>query len=265
VAINRGALSGWDNPVVIGGLLLAPVLLTLFVGWERRSLHPLVDLHVLRERNVALPLLSQMLLNGPYMAGLVITSIMLAAVFDYSTTAIALLILPRPVAFAIGAWGADSLVSRLGGRLVVITGGGLVAGGLAVLGAGAMAESLPLVIAGVVMAGAGSGIARPPIIATLTDAVGDDDLGVGTGMLNMAGQIGAAAGISILSALVTETSSPEQFFVVFGVAALVGVVAVLPGAAMAFPPVAHLEPPTAQPTAPYSGTIDSRRPQRIDT
>ena len=259
VAVNRGAVTGWGNPVVVAGLIAAPLLMAGFVRWEQRTAHPLVALPTLRRRNVALPLLSQMLLNGPYMAGLVITSIMLAAVFDYSTTAIALLILPRPIAFAAGAWAADWLVTRLGGRRVVIAGGSMVALGLAFVGLGAWAETLPLVILGVLLAGSGSGIVRPPIIATLTAAVGDAEMGVGTGMLNMTGQIGAAAGISILSALVTESSSPERFLLVFLIAAGIGVAAIVPGAAMTFADDEPLAPPTPHPSSPYSTSIDSRR------
>ena len=92
--------------------------------WERRTPHPLIELPVLAERNVSLPLVSQLFLNGPYMAGLVITSLMLGAesTFAYTTTAISLLILPRPIMFALGAWVADRLVNRLGGRPVVVLG-----------------------------------------------------------------------------------------------------------------------------------------------
>jgi len=262
VAINRGASSGWDAPVVIIGLVTAPLWLAAFVWWERRTDSPLVDLTALRKRNVSLPLTAQLFLNGPYMAGLVITSLMLSAVFGYSTTAIALLILPRPIAFAIGAWAADRLARAIGSRTVVIIGGALIAGGLAVVGIGAAGETLALVIAGVVLTGAGSGIVRPPIIATLTEAVGDSDIGVGTGLLNMTGQIGAAAGISILSALVDDGSSPERFMVVFLIAAAIGAIAIVPGAAMRFPDQVHLERTPATPTAPYSSAIDVRRQAR---
>ena len=47
---------------------------------------------------------------------------MLAAVFDYDTTAISLLIVPRPIAFSIGAAVAGRLVTRHGGRKVVVAG-----------------------------------------------------------------------------------------------------------------------------------------------
>lgn len=263
IPLNRAGALGWDHPVIWGGLLLAPVAFALFIWWERRTPHPLIELPVLARRNVALPLVSQLFLNGPYMAGLVITSLMLGAdsTFAYSTTAISLLILPRPIMFSIGAWAADSLVGRIGGRAVVITGCIGIAVGLAFIGIGAVQGWLAFVIAGVGLAGAGSGVARPPIIAALTEAVGEHDMGVGTGLLNMTGQIGAAAGISLLSALVAEDSSPERFLQVFMIAAGVAVIAIGTAGAIRFPnaPSDTTPSPTPSPTAPYSATIDARR------
>ncbi|MDW3219977.1 MAG: MFS transporter [Acidimicrobiales bacterium] len=261
IPLNRASSLGWDHPVVAGGLALSPVFLIGFVVWERRTAHPLIELAVLRERNVALPLVSQLFLNGPYMAGLVITSLMLGATstFAYSTTAISLLILPRPIMFAIGAWVAGWLTERFGGRPVVMLGCTGISAGLLAIGIGAVTGEIGFVVAGVATAGAGSGIARPPIIAALTDAVGDRDLGVGTGMLNMAGQIGAAAGISLLSALVTDTSTPERFRFVFVIGAAVSTLAIGIAGAIRFSETLPAARTTPSPTAPYSATVDVRK------
>ncbi|MEQ8842831.1 MAG: MFS transporter [Acidimicrobiales bacterium] len=267
IPLNRAGSLGWDHPVVWGGLVLAPVALALFIRWEQRTSHPLIELPVLAERNVALPLVSQLFLNGPYMAGLVLTSLMLGAdsTFAYSTTAISLMILPRPIMFALGAWLADRLVNRLGARPVVILGCVGIFAGLAAIGLGAVTTSLVFVVVGVSIAGTGSGIARPPIIAALTDAVGEQDMGVGTGMLNMTGQIGAAAGISLLSALVTEGSTPGQFLAVFLIAAGVSVLAIITAGAIRFPdpgPPDRGEPTRSNaslPTAPDLATVDTPR------
>ena len=261
VPLNRAGSLGWDHPLIWGGLTLAPIAFAFFVWWERRTSHPLIELPVLAERNVSLPLVSQLFLNGPYMAGLVLTSLMLGAdsTFAYSTTAISLLILPRPIMFAGGAWLADRLVNRVGGRLVVIVGCLGIASGLAFIGLGAVEGWLLFVIVGVALAGTGSGIARPPIIAALTEAVGELDMGVGTGMLKMTGQIGAAAGISLLTALVDEGSSPGRFLFVFVVAAAVAVVAIGTAGAIRFPDAPLDRGPAPSPTEPYSATIDTRR------
>ena len=64
VAVNRGVPLGWDHPGVIAGLVASPVFVVAFLWYERRIEHPLVELEALRERNVALPILSQIFLNG---------------------------------------------------------------------------------------------------------------------------------------------------------------------------------------------------------
>ena len=61
-------------------------------------------------------------LNGPYMGGLVITSLMLESVFDLTTAVIGLVILPRPIAFSIGAALAGRGEERFGGRRLTIVG-----------------------------------------------------------------------------------------------------------------------------------------------
>ena len=260
IPLNRAGALGWGHPVIWGGLGLAPIAFILFVWWERTTPHPLIELPVLAERNVALPLISQLFLNGPYMAGLVITSLMLGAdsTFAYNTTAISLLILPRPIMFALGAWLADRLVKLLGGRPVVVLGCIGIALGLAFIGLGAVQGWIGFVILGVAIAGTGSGVARPPIIAALTEAVGDYDMGVGTGMLNMTGQIGAAAGISLLSALVTEDSTPERFLVVFVIAAVVAMLAIATAGAIRFPERGPVPRSLPSPTAPYSASMRER-------
>jgi MFS family permease len=153
---------------------------------------------------------------------------------------------------------AGSLVVRHGGRRIVMTGCFFIATGLAFVGYGAVAGSVGLVLAGVALAGTGSGIARPPIIAALTDAVGDRDLGVGTGMLNMTGQIGAAAGISLLSALLADDSSADRFLLVFLIAAGVAVIAIATAGGIKFPAAVPTPKPTPSPTAPYSATVNVR-------
>jgi len=259
ISINRAPHVGWGNPIIAVAIILGIIGLGVFVLVERHTDHPLVSTAMIRERNVALPLASQIFINGPYMAGLVITSLMLGSVFSFDTTHISLMILPRPIAFAAGAWMAGWAVIKFGGRAVVITGTTLIALALFVIGRGAIDHSVWLVLIGAGMAGTGSGIARPAIIAALTSAVGPRDMGVGTGMLNMTGQIGAAAGISILSGLITDNSDAHRFYIVLTVAAAIAVLGVITAGAISFAEATKTDPPTALPASPYSVSINPQR------
>ena len=48
--ISKGGISGWDDPVVIGGLVAGAVLLPLFVLIERRGRAPMLDLSIFKNR-----------------------------------------------------------------------------------------------------------------------------------------------------------------------------------------------------------------------
>src|SRR5947209_8621072 len=50
LGISKGGISGWNNPVVVGGLLVAAVLLPLFVVIERHHRAPMLDLTIFRNR-----------------------------------------------------------------------------------------------------------------------------------------------------------------------------------------------------------------------
>ena len=50
LGISKGGLSGWDDPVVIGGLVAAAVLLPAFVLIEHRGRAPMLDLTIFEDR-----------------------------------------------------------------------------------------------------------------------------------------------------------------------------------------------------------------------
>jgi DNA-binding transcriptional MerR regulator len=50
LGVSRGGISGWSDPLVIGGLVAAAILLPLFVVIERRVEAPMLDLEIFRNR-----------------------------------------------------------------------------------------------------------------------------------------------------------------------------------------------------------------------
>ena len=50
LAVSKGGISGWNDPVVIGGLAAAAVLLPAFVAIERGARAPMLDLSIFRNR-----------------------------------------------------------------------------------------------------------------------------------------------------------------------------------------------------------------------
>ena len=78
----------------------------------------------------------------------------------------------------------------------------------------------------------------------------------------MTGQLGAAAGISILSALVDDGSSADRFLAVLALAAVIEVVAIVMVSAIRFAGPVTTRPTPGSPTAPYSAVVDPDRGRR---
>ena len=99
----------------------------------------------------------------------------------------------------------------------------VVAMGLA--GVGAQQRWLPMFLGGAMLAGAGSGYIRPTVANSVTAAAGDADLGIAGGSMNMLQQIGAAVGITVLTALMADSLSGTRFLLLHLAAAGAGLVA----------------------------------------
>ena len=50
LGVSRGGISGWNDPLVIGGLIAAAVLLPVFVLIEARGRAPMLDLAIFRNK-----------------------------------------------------------------------------------------------------------------------------------------------------------------------------------------------------------------------
>jgi len=211
ICINRGIAWGWSHPLVMATLVLSPMALLAFARIEATSSSPLLPPHLLRRRSFMLPILSQAMLQSGYMGAMVMAPFLLERRWGFRPTIIGLLMLPRPLSFALSARIGGIHDPLRGARRVAVTGMLVFAGAMVLAGIGAQQRWLPVFILGAALAGAGSGYLRPAIANSVTLAAGDDDLGIAGGFLNMVQQIGAAIGITVLTALMADTVSGTRF------------------------------------------------------
>ncbi|MGI9604381.1 MAG: MFS transporter [Acidimicrobiales bacterium] len=220
--LNRIRVWGIDDPLIITCLVVAPIMAVAFVAIERRAEAPLVPLSMVRQRGFAVAIVAQALVSGAYMGGFVVTPLLLEGVFGYSTTVIAFIMLPRPFAFGAASTASGHLESRLGIRTLVMAGGTILGAALVAVAVSASAGLVVGVVLGIAFSGIGQGLTRPALVGSVGKAVDDQDLGVAGGLLQMSSQIGVAAGMTILTAIVGESESPDTFFTVFMLAAAAG-------------------------------------------
>lgn len=192
--------AGWTRPVVPGAFVLAAVLLAAFVAVERRREEPLLDLALFRRPAFLLSTGSAMVVGAAIVGLLNYLPTVLQVAHGLTALDTALL-------FAVwsGLSFAGSLLTRhvrLSSAARLALGLALTAAGFAaLLGVGA-ALSLPLVVAGLTVSGAGSGLINSAITHLAVESVPAHQVSMGSGANNTARYVGSSLGAAGVAAVV---------------------------------------------------------------
>ncbi|MFE9044267.1 MFS transporter [Streptomyces sp. NPDC012421] len=213
---------GWLRPV-IGVLVLASAALTaLFLLVERRAAQPMIDLGLLRRREFRVSSVGA-LFTGLAVIGLfsVVPALIQRGAGMAPLAAAWLFVLWSGTAFTV-ALQARRLSGRLSATHQLALGFVLSAAGvLALLGAlDSPALPWPRLVAGLVVAGAGSGLLNAALPRLAVDSVPPERAAMGSGANNTARYIGSAAGVALMLAL--SGSGPDAAVVASAVLALAG-------------------------------------------
>lgn len=233
LAISQGRGWGWSSPVTIGCFVAAVLFGVAFVKVEQRADAPLVVLEWFRTRNIAFPVLSQLLTNFAYLGGLFLIPVVLGSRgLGHSITEIGNLSIARPLAFSLIAPFAGMLTLRVGERVSGVLGAiGVVVSMLlwATVGPG---TGILFILVATAFSGLGLGTASPALTSLTANAVDPADIGVAGAMQQLMTQLGGVMGSAVLATL-SVSGSTGNFgpyhtgFLVGAVAAALGGVAAL--------------------------------------
>jgi MFS family permease len=232
---------GWASPVTHGLLALALVAAVCWVGHERRTADPLIDIHVLADRRVTVANLATIGLGwalfGSY---LLIPQFARSAGGGYGlavgSAAIGLLMLPLAVG-QIASGTAAGFLPRIPPRTRFAAGLVLIAGGNVVL---ALTRHSPGAVAlGALLLGIGAGVALQSSSATATGDVEEDVAAVSAALNStvrrLAGGISGQVNTILLASLIAARSGSATF-TAYTTAYLMAAVLCLFGAAVLLVP-----------------------------
>lgn len=197
-ALDRAPRWGSTSPLVIGLGAVFGLGCVAFVSWEARAPQPLFPLRYLRHRRVVAPVVAQFFINFAYMGGFMVTPFLLARVFGYGETRTGLIMVARPLTFAVSGPLAGLMALRTGERITGIFGAAAVFMSMLVFSSVGEATPDALVVLALSLSGLGLGACSPSMAASLANAVDEADLGVVTAMQQMVAQVGVVAGIQAM-------------------------------------------------------------------
>lgn len=206
-ALSEGGTLGWTNPIVLGLVAAAVVLLTAFVLIERRTAHPLLPFSFFRNRDALAGDIVMLLVGGATVALFFALSVYLQEVLHLDALAAGLSQLPLAVALVAIAGVIPAVVARAGLRTTL-------AGALVVLAAGvvwfALAGSTGFVAGFIlpsIVIGLGLGASFVTVTQLAVRGVPESESGLASGLVNTAQQIGGALGLAVLGGIASARTS----------------------------------------------------------
>ena len=197
---------GWGDPLVFGPLALAVVTLPLFIRREMRCPHPMLPLHLFRNRNFSAVNAATLTIYGGLGAFTFFLVVYLQQVGGYSAIDAGLGLMPVTlVMFALSRrFGALSM--RIGPRWLMTVGPLLGGMGLFMLsGVDAHPDYFREVLPGVLVFSLGLSMTVAPLTATALSSVDSTHAGVASAVNNAVARIAGLVAIAVVGAVVASS------------------------------------------------------------
>jgi EmrB/QacA subfamily drug resistance transporter len=213
--VSRGGISGWNDRLVIGGLVLAAVLLPLWVAIERRSRAPMLDLKIFKNRLFAAASAAS------FINGLARFALMFLFVFYYqgaqgnSPIQAGIKLIPLALGMLVASPIAGIYADRHGSRMLAALGMLVSAAGLAAMTT--LDVHTPFWQSGLwlLVVGVGSGMFNSPNTAAMMGTVPAYRRGIAAGARTLLQNTGAVLSIAFVLAIVTSAVPKATLFAVF--------------------------------------------------
>jgi EmrB/QacA subfamily drug resistance transporter len=203
LGLNKGAEWGWSSAAVLGLLASALILIGIFIGIERKSAAPMLDLKLFNNGLFSTATISAVLNYVCLYSIIFLIPFYLIQGRGLTSAQSGLMMTFQPVLMAITAPISGALSDKIGSRKPGILGMAVLAGGLFILSRLGPTSPLWQVGLGLAVAGLGTGTFITPNTSALMGAAPRDRQGIASGVMGAARNFGMVLGIGLAGAIFT--------------------------------------------------------------
>ncbi|TAN29546.1 MAG: DHA2 family efflux MFS transporter permease subunit [Actinomycetota bacterium] len=202
-SLIEAPIRGWSSSLVIVAGVVGLGLLTLFVLFERRSSHPMLNLSFFRSRRFSAAVSSVGLVSFGLFGSLFVLTQYLQFNLGYTALQTGIRILPAAAAIAVVAPLSSLMVRFIGTKLTAGTGLVIVAGGLWQISGTTASTTYSGVVVGMIMLGIGMGMVIPSATESVMGSLPGRHTGVGSAVNGTFLQTGGALGVAVIGSLMS--------------------------------------------------------------
>lgn len=199
--LNYAEKVGWNNPFMIGLIILGITLFIVFIYVERRTAHPAVDLTLFNNRLFSMSNLSSLLNFISQFSVILLMPFYFQQLRGMSPSQAGLMLIPMPISTMIIAPISGTLSDRIDSRYISSLGMGFAALGIFQLSnLNATTSTLRIIIA-LITLGLGIGMFQTPNNSAIMGSVPADRRGLASGILATMRNVGMVLGVAISGAI----------------------------------------------------------------
>jgi EmrB/QacA subfamily drug resistance transporter len=200
---------GWTNPLTLGLLAAAGVLLVAFVLVQRRVANPLLPLRIVLDRNRGGAYLGMGLAAIGVFGVFIFLTFYMQRVLGFSPIKTGVAFMPLNLSIVTTAMIVNTrLLARTGPRPLIPTGMVLnVISMLLLTGVAVDSSYASAVLPSLILSGIGFGLIFAPTFSGASEGVEPKDAGIASAMVNTSQQVGGAVGTALLSTLVLSATT----------------------------------------------------------
>jgi len=225
--------NGWAHAGTVAFFAVSAALIVVLVMIEKRSAHPLVAVHLLKDVPRVGALINMGLIVGSHFAMLFFIVQFLQRVLDFGPLLAGIAFLPlTATVFIVTRW-VPGIVVRFGARIPLVVGGVLVITSFLLWAPLTADASYLFVVIPLVIQALGVALIFTAGTLTAMDAVPEADTGSASGMLQMVQQVGGSIGIAVAVSVYAGGAIAGEFMPGFAGAMFAGAGLALAGTLVA--------------------------------
>jgi EmrB/QacA subfamily drug resistance transporter len=196
---------GWSNPTILAAFAAGAAILAMFVAWERRTDHPMLDVSVFRNRRFSAASVAVAFVFFALMGVVYFLTTYLQSVMGYSALEAGVRMLPVAGGLIAATKLSVEATKRLGTKVVVAAGLATVGGALYLLGTCGVDTGYGRVALALSMMGVGMSLAMSPATESVMGSLPKAKAGIGSAMNDVVREVGGTLGVAVLGSVLASS------------------------------------------------------------
>ena len=211
IVLDEGQRNDWfSSNFIVAFAILTVVCLVGVVVWELRQKQPVIDFHVLKERNFALATASMLVLGFVLYGSTALLPLFLQTLLGYTAMLSGMVLSPGGIVICIAMPLVGILLRRYQARWLVIFGVAVSAAGLIAMSHFTLQVDYATAVWGRIVQSFGLAFLFVPISTVAFMRIPRERMNYATGLYNLARNIGGSSGIAATTTILARRAQYHQ-------------------------------------------------------